>query len=175
MGSLGVRKSYPTEEGEVVKLLSRWGLPLPSRMSSHSSEWYNVLRALPLEEMGMSTNLSPDNVPDPGGQTMYRLDLKEFLVEHPFGEDEPLVADWDYAPEELATKCKDMGGIAAQVCAKYGGPPARDAYHVDFKLNPLWILKHKAWPPMGSPDGNWYKDTLDQKLKEISGLWKTLN
>lgn len=174
MGSLGVRKSYPTTVNGVDKLLGRYGLPLPSVRSVDSSEWYNLLRGLPLDEMGMSTNLDRDSVPVVDGHKMCSLDLEVFLAAHPFGEDEPLVADWDYCPHELAERCVDGVGVACEVCVQYGGPPARDPYHVDFKLNPLWILKHKPWPRLGSPDGNWYKDTLDKQLKGILDLWTRL-
>jgi hypothetical protein len=171
MGSLGVRKSYPTDEDKVAKLLLNWGLPLPSVESRETTEWFNVLRALPLEEMGMSTNLNPDDVPGGEGQLTYRMHLGEFLKRHPWSEDEPLVADWDYGPDDLAERCRGMVGVAAGVCAQYGGPPARDPYHVDIKLNPLWILGKKPWPRFGAPDGNWYKDTLDEHLKGIRPLW----
>lgn len=171
MESLGVRKSFPTSQNKIEKLLGRYGL----HKGTPSSDWYNMLRGLPLEEMGMSTNLLIDNVPNVSGQKMYRLDLEQFLKNHPFGKDEPLVADWDYGPMELQENCKSnksKKGSAIEMCVEYGGPPARDPYHVDFKLNPLWILEHKQWPRFGSPDGNWYKDTLDQKLKETSDLWE---
>lgn len=192
MGSLGVRKSWPETKPAVDKLLKNYGLTLPEpqpkdkkdlkaweekekqrQQREVASDWYNVLRALPLEEMGMSTNLLLANVPDVPGHKMHRLDLAAFLAKHPFGEDEPLVADWDFGPADIATKCKTSktkDGDAAKMAVKYGGPPARDAYHVDFKLNPLWALKHKKWK--GSPDGNWYKDTLDAQLKGTSALWK---
>ncbi len=171
MGALGVRKSFPTTPDGTGKLLGRYGLPLPSVTSVESSEWYNLLRGLPVEEMGMSTNLDRGSVPAVDGHKMCSLELGAFLAEHPFSDDEPLVADWDYGPEDLAERCRGGVGVAREVCAKYGGPPARDPFHVDFKLNPLWILKHKPWPPLGSPDGNWYKDTLDAALKSIRHLW----
>lgn len=174
MGSLGVRKSYPTTVDGIGKLLGRYGLPLPSVKSVDSSEWYNLLRGLPLEEMGMSTNLDRDSVPAVEGHKMCALDLEAFLEEHPFSEDEPLVADWDYGPDDLADRCIGGVGVAREVCVKYGGPPARDRFHVDLKLNPLWILVHKPWPRLGSPDGNWYKDTLDKQLKGTLPHWKRL-
>jgi hypothetical protein len=190
MGSFGVRKSWPETPEGVNRLLSNYQITMPEPQPKDKkalaewkerertrgerellSDWYNVLRALPLEEMGMSTNLLRKNVPDVQGHTMYGLDLEVFLKKHGFGEDEPLVADWDYGPEDTGAKCKSMSGDAAKMAAQYGGPPCRDPYHVDFKLNPLWVLKHKKWK--GSPDGNWYKDTLDGFLKGSAGLWKT--
>jgi hypothetical protein len=180
MGALGVRKSFPSPkdpgyQGAVRKLLSNYDLKAPfDKEGVVSSDWFNLLRALPLEEMGMSTNLLRANVPAVEGPKMYKLSLKKFLAKHPFGEAQPLVADWDYGPEGLDKICKSekVDGAAAAMCIKYGGPPARDPYHVDLKLNPIWIVKNKPWKKFGSPDGNWYKDTLDQKLKEDRDLWK---
>jgi hypothetical protein len=156
LGYLGIRK-VQLEDKELYSVLEKkYGLTKNDISPGDQKQGFlwNFYRSLEVEEQGLSTNLNEKSAEFMPGCKMYRLSLYDFLERFPYGEDSPLLADWDH-------------GYIAEA------GPAGDPGHVDIKLNPLWLDKHKPWKgKLTRLDGNFYRDLLNHYLAENRDLWK---